>query len=76
MAHINDNLRQTADGIVHGVNPSGGGEHTLCGIAYDADVTERESAWEIVDLAGDRVTCAFCVQVVEACKKMRTLRKA
>lgn len=64
-------LRQTADGMCHVVSPIGGGEHTLCGIAYDAHETENEPDWAEVPLTGRMVTCCECAAVVVACRRVR-----
>lgn len=71
MARINKLLRQTADGFVHGVNPIGSAEYTLCGIACDAHISENDPSLESVPLTGNHVTCETCILVIEASRKLR-----
>ena len=69
--HAAELLRQTADGQRHMVSPIGGGEHTLCGIAAEAHVTENAPRWAPSRLTGRMVTCEMCADVIRACRLVR-----
>lgn len=63
---------RSANGLIHVVNPAGG-EHTLCGDAFDIDAIEGEdekgAAW--VECDPGPVTCENCARVIEACRGVR-----
>jgi hypothetical protein len=60
------------EGETHMIDPLGGAEHTLCGVAFDAADSEGDEAlrWK---LATERlVSCADCSRVIRACQTMPT----
>lgn len=61
---------KSVNGLVHVVNPCGG-EHTLCGDAFDinSEPDEAACAWKIVKHGP--VTCFNCASVIEACRGVR-----
>lgn len=66
----NTEYARSNDGIVHVVNPNGG-EHTLCGDAFDIDSEkgEEEHAWKFHKRGP--VTCHDCARVVQVCRRVR-----
>lgn len=67
---MNTQYAKSRDGLVHLVNPNGG-EHTLCGDAFDID-SEKEyenHAWEYAKHGP--VTCENCARVIHACRGVR-----
>ena len=58
------------NGLVHVVNPLGG-EHTLCGDAFDIDTEagDEEHAWK--HHTRGPVTCERCAAVVMVCRGVR-----
>lgn len=61
--------------FVHIVSPIGGSEHTVCGIANDAWITENDSdlKWQSPD---SFVDCPLCLRVMDLCLTLRKARKA
>lgn len=55
-----------AEGLVHLVNPTTGGEHTLCGDAFDLDSDEPGYEWRTTRQRS--VTCPACAAIVRACR--------
>jgi hypothetical protein len=60
------------DGLVHVISPIGGGEHTLCGVAFDAADSEGDESlrWSNSAARGP-VSCEGCAAVVMHCRGMR-----
>lgn len=62
----------SVNGLIHFVNPNGG-EHTLCGDAFDIDALDeadtKDAAW-VYHKRGP-VTCENCARVIEACRGVR-----
>lgn len=59
-----------AEGKVHVVNPVSGGEHTLCGDAFDLASDVDGYTW--TPARTKTVTCPNCAQVVREVRKLRT----
>jgi hypothetical protein len=59
-------------GLIHLVNPDGG-EHTLCGDAFDIDLGDEANGWEVVQAS--TVTCMECALVIKACRGVRVSAK-
>lgn len=58
-----------AEGLVHLVNEVGGGEHTLCGDAFDLASDEAGYEWRATRRR--TVTCPDCAAVIELCRGVR-----
>lgn len=56
------------EGRTHFVDPSAGGEHTLCGVAMDAAGSENQPELRWRATASITVTCETCAQVILACR--------
>lgn len=56
---------------VHLIAGEGGGEHTLCGVAFDAADSEGDEALRFKTTRRRVVTCSGCVGVVLACRGVR-----
>lgn len=63
---------KSVNGIVHVISPLGG-EHTLCGDAFDIDSeeTEKDCAWVLLKRSAT-VTCPNCINVITVCRGVRT----
>lgn len=61
---------QSKDGLVHLINLYGG-EHTLCGDAYDISESDGnpEAAWEPIERGP--VTCENCAIIIQSCRGVR-----
>ena len=66
---------KSRNGVIHGINSPNGGEHTLCGDAFDIDSEEGDEAraWEPV--AHGPITCPECAAVVRHCNTLKVSRK-
>lgn len=64
-------LTGTPDGVVHAVSPIGGSEHTLCGIAADAAVSEADESLRWTHPKHQYVTCSECLRVVKFCRGLK-----
>ncbi len=56
---------------IHVIMPSGDGEHTACGMAFDISSDEKELG-EWVTVSSKTVTCPDCIGVVEDYRGIRT----
>lgn len=61
-----------AEDLIHMVNPSSGGEFTLCGDAFDLASDIDGYVWNETKLR--TVTCPKCAEVITACRGVRTVR--
>lgn len=68
-------VRTTGHGV-HLVSPMQGGEFTLCGIAFDAGDSEKDSTAQWRDTPSTTVTCDICIDVIEACQGIKVRRRA
>lgn len=61
---------KSRNGLLHVIHPIGG-EHTLCGDAFDIDSEkgDEEHAW--VDARPGLVTCEKCAAVIRACRGVK-----
>lgn len=63
---------RSGNGLIHLVNPNGG-EHTLCGDAFDIDALGDKdvegAAWKYHKTGP--VTCENCARVIESCRGVR-----
>lgn len=59
-----------AEGLVHFVPPGLGGEHTLCGDAFDLASHEPDYEWK--STTKTTVTCPACAEVIRACQGVKT----
>ncbi len=59
---------QSNDGEVHLISPIGGGEHTLCGNAFDIDSEPDGVDFAWVECEPRPLTCPLCAMVVKACR--------
>jgi hypothetical protein len=62
---------KSRNGLIHLVNPLGG-EHTMCGDAFDIDASDSmdpDAAWEYANRGP--VTCKDCATVIQACRHVR-----
>lgn len=64
---------QTPNGDVHLMSPLVGGELTMCGIAFDAHLSEADPELEHIETKQRSVTCSMCADVVHACRGVRVL---
>lgn len=63
------------DGEIHFVAPDIGGEFTLCGDAFDADLSEGDvGSWN--KTRSKIVTCHDCARVILACRGVRVSKEA
>lgn len=60
------------DGLVHAVSPIGGGEHTLCGVAFDAADSEGDESLRWLGPSRRAVDCPMCCAVIRECRNMST----
>lgn len=58
-----------AEGVTHLVNDTTGGEHTLCGDAFDLGTDVQGYAWE--QARRRVVTCERCAGIVLSCRRVR-----
>jgi len=65
---VKKHYTKSRDSLIHLVNPYGG-EHTLCGDAFDIDNGDEQHAWE--DVKSGPVTCENCARVIEECRGVR-----
>ena len=49
----------------------GGGEHTLCGVAFDAADSEKDESLRFRPTKRRTITCFGCAAVVLACRGVR-----
>jgi hypothetical protein len=52
----------------HLVSPLGGGEHTLCGVAFDACDSEGMPSLSWKPASSTVVTCPDCGRVIQECR--------
>ena len=62
-----------AEGLVHLVGPSMGGEYTICGDAFDLGSHVGGYTWKPTRLR--TITCPRCVEMIEHCRGRRIARK-
>lgn len=60
---------------VHLMSPVGGGEFTLCGIAFDAADSEQDKRLRFRGAKREIVTCDLCANVVEVCRDVKVRRR-
>lgn len=60
------------EGEVHLIAGAGGGEHTLCGCAFDAADSEHDESLRFRPTKRRIITCHGCSVVVLACRGVRT----
>jgi hypothetical protein len=58
-----------AEGLVHLVNEASGGEHTLCGDAFD--LGSDAPGYEWCTTTSRTVTCPNCAAVIKLCRGVR-----
>lgn len=61
-------------GAVHLMSPIGGAEHTLCGVAFDANASENADELGHQPTQRRTVTCLECAMVVDTCRGVRVGR--
>lgn len=61
------------DGRGHLVCPSGGAEHTLCGVASDAADSERDESLRWKTVPGSKISCDTCITIIKTCVRARTM---
>ncbi len=59
------------EGDVHLISGEGGGEHTLCGVAFDAVDSEHDESLRFTPTKRRIITCPGCAGVVLACRGVR-----
>ncbi|AFU88285.1 hypothetical protein CcrColossus_gp415 [Caulobacter phage CcrColossus] len=59
-----------AEGLVHVVNPVSGGEHTLCGDAFD--LASDVDGYEWTPSKSKTITCPNCAQIIREVRNLRT----
>lgn len=59
------------EGDVHLIAGGGGGEHTLCGVAFDAADSEHDESLRFTPTKRRIITCSGCASVVLACRGVR-----
>lgn len=59
------------EGKIHLINPASGGEHTLCGDAFDAHQSENAPEREFKPTKHRTITCWMCGQAVLACRGVK-----
>lgn len=55
-------------GETHALSPIGGGEHTLCGVAFDAADSEADEALRFSEASRRKVTCDNCGSIILWCR--------
>ncbi len=65
------NFVVTGDGLVHLMSPAAGAESTLCGIANDAWISERDESLRLDPARRMVVDCPQCAAIVQVCRGVR-----
>ena len=58
-----------AEGMIHAINHPCGGEHTLCGDAFDLGADEPGYEWK--ETKKKTVTCPTCADVIAMCRELK-----